>query len=484
MLVVSTVAALGAAVVQPASLLNLAGEWDGTLVTDSGRFRLRLNISGEGNERLAGEMTSLDQGDAKVPLADISVAGRTVHLSLPSIKGSYDALLDPDGNRMEGDWAAQGGRPVGLSFHRAGVAATSLRPLPFGPPLGAHVAISPVAFRAEGRTRIAYELWLTNLGRTPLRIKRVAVLDHSASVAEFEGSTLDSIFQQLAGRNTDSGGIDPGCVAVVRIWISVPRADAHPLTLTHRVVFDNGQAIVAAPVTVATREPLILAAPLRGGVWRALNGPGPGSGHWATMIASDGAGRFPDRFAIDWVRLGADGKTFAGDRSRNENFHAYGQPILAVANGVVVAAKDGIAENVAGTRAVTVTPETVCGNHVTVRLAEHQFAFYCHLQPASIRVRTGQRVRRGQVLGLIGNSGDSSEPHLHFQVSDRNSVTASEGLPYLLESYEVVDSEPGTVRRRRELPERDQHVPISPMMVARVALEARQNISSGREDRS
>jgi murein DD-endopeptidase MepM/ murein hydrolase activator NlpD len=123
---------------------------------------------------------------------------------------------------------------------------------------------------------------------------------------------------------------------------------------------------------------------------------------------------------------------------KNENYRCYGAEALAVADGVVAAIKDGIPQNVPGanSRAVPITLETVGGNYVILDLGKGRFGFYAHLQPGSLRVKPGDRVRRGQVLGLVGNSGNSTEPHLHFHVSDGNSPLASEGLPYVFESFE------------------------------------------------
>ena len=67
------------------------------------------------------------------------------------------------------------------------------------------------------------------------------------------------------------------------------------------------------------------------------------------------------------------------------------------------------------------------------------FAFYAHLQPKGIRVKVGDKVRRGQVLALLGNSGNSDAPHLHFHVTDGNSPLGAEGLPYVIESFEMED---------------------------------------------
>src|SRR5262249_35849229 len=110
-----------------------------------------------------------------------------------------------------------------------------------------------------------------------------------------------------------------------------------------------------------------------------------------------------------------------------------------VEDDVDTAVKDGITENVplAAARAVPITLETIGGNYVMQAVGNRRVAFYAHLQPGSIRVKPGERVRRGQSLGLLGNSGNSDAPHLHFHISDDSSL-ASEGLPYVFDSFETL----------------------------------------------
>jgi murein DD-endopeptidase MepM/ murein hydrolase activator NlpD len=187
------------------------------------------------------------------------------------------------------------------------------------------------------------------------------------------------------------------------------------------------------------RKPLVISPPLRGGEWLAANGPSNTSGHRRALVPVAGQAHIAQRFAIDWVQLREDGRTFTGDPKDNKNYRCYGAEALAVADAVVVATKDGIPENVPGptSRAVPITLETVGGNHVILDLGQGRYAFYAHLQPGSLRVKVGDKVRRGQVVGLVGNSGNSTEPHLHFHISDANSPLGSEGLPYLLPAFEV-----------------------------------------------
>ena len=192
--------------------------------------------------------------------------------------------------------------------------------------------------------------------------------------------------------------------------------------------------VLQSAVTLLSSPP-----PLRGDNWLAGNGPSNSSGHRRALIPIDGRARIAQRFAIDWVRLNADGRTFTGDAKNNKNYRAYGSDALAVADGTVTEVKDGIPENVPGenSRAVPITLETVGGNHVILDIGHGRYAFYAHLQPGSLKVKLGDHVKRGQVLGLVGNSGNSTEPHLHFHLSDGNSPLGSEGIPYALESYDT-----------------------------------------------
>jgi murein DD-endopeptidase MepM/ murein hydrolase activator NlpD len=90
-----------------------------------------------------------------------------------------------------------------------------------------------------------------------------------------------------------------------------------------------------------------------------------------------------------------------------------------------------------------ITLDTVDGNHVVLDIGGGNFAFYAHMQPGSVRVKVGDRMRRGQVLGLLGNTGNSSAPHLHFHIMNGPSVLGSDGLPYVEDGFALA----GTVSR-------------------------------------
>jgi hypothetical protein len=142
----------------------------------------------------------------------------------------------------------------------------------------------------------------------------------------------------------------------------------------------------------------------------------------------------PDqRRAADLLMVGSDGKSHKGDGTSNADYLAYGQEVLAVADGTVETVVDGTPENVPGKENAYVIP----GNYVVLRHEPTLFSAYMHLQPGKIRVKPGAHVKRGAVLGLVGNSGHSTEPHLHFQLQDGPDGNGSWGVEPVFERVVV-----------------------------------------------
>ena len=294
--------------------------------------------------------------------------------------------------------------------------------------------IAPTPFNGGGKTHLAYELHITNFSGSELVLKRLDVNGDGAPLASFEGAELNSLlFRPGATDAVDKRTIGPGLRAAAYLWITLDSDAKAPTSIRHRISVGD-QSLEAATIAVSAKKPIVLGSPLRGTDWVAVNGPSNSSIHRRALIPIAGKARIAQRFAIDWVQMGDNGSTFSGDREDNSSYRAHGSEVLAVADGVVVATKDGIPENVPGlaSRAVPITLETIGGNHIILDLGGGQFAFYAHLQPGSLRVKTGDRVRRGHVLAKLGNSGNSTEPHLHFHVSNANSPLGSEGLPFAL----------------------------------------------------
>ena len=318
------------------------------------------------------------------------------------------------------------------------------------PPLELRVPKAPTVATSVDGAFLAYELHVTNFGAQPLTLRAVEVISADPAHRVLYSSTDSTLLQSIArpgftGPAAERARIGGGMRGVVYMWMPVD-TNAVPASFRNRVRVEQGTGDslrvqeLDGPLVASVRRGPVIGPPLRGGPWLAANGPNPRSGHRRALISTGGAPTIAQRFAIDWVKLNDSSTTFHDDRLKNENYYAEGNDALAVADGRVVETKDSIPENVPGvnSRAVPITLETVGGNHVVIDIGGGYYAFYAHLKPGSLRVKVGDRVRRGQVVGLVGNTGNSTEPHLHFHVADAIAPLGSEGVPYRLDRFELV----------------------------------------------
>jgi hypothetical protein len=241
------------------------------------------------------------------------------------------------------------------------------------------------------------------------------------------------------------GKLEVGHRVIAFMYVTVPE-DLQISALRHRFLFDvadpsrspgtpnDESALDGIIVPVLQQAPVVLAPPFKDGVWLAGNGPSNTSDHRRSVIAIDGRAYVSQRFAIDWVMVGKNGNTFHDSRERNENFWAFGQPVLAVADGEVTEIGDNVPDNVPG-KLPLVTVQNIMGNHVILRIAPDTYVSYAHLKQGSIQVRVHQKIKRGAQIAEVGNSGNTTGAHLHLQVTDGNSVLASEGIPFIFNQF-------------------------------------------------
>ena len=197
---------------------------------------------------------------------------------------------------------------------------------------------------------------------------------------------------------------------------------------------------------------MVVELPLRG-EWTVERSP-------ADRIPSHGTDLFGQRYAYDLVRTdqrrgvhvhpaGTLRLLVVGGRTRDS--YGWGQPVHAAADGVVVQAVDGVAERqwlhgvreafwavrtMVGVARRGLDPVRLAGNHVIID-SGGTWALYAHLAPGSVAVTSGQRVRAGEVLGRVGHSGNSTAPHLHFQLMDSPDPLRAKGVPCAFAAYLV-----------------------------------------------
>lgn len=143
------------------------------------------------------------------------------------------------------------------------------------------------------------------------------------------------------------------------------------------------------------------------------------------------------QFAIDWIKVDGQGKAFRTDGKRSEDWLCYDVDVLAVADGTVVEAMRDLPDQPPGAAPRSLTIPEIAGSHVILDLGGGRYAMYAHLAPGSVTVHVGDHVRAGDKLGLLGNSGNTTGPHLHFQISDRPSTLDTTSLPFVFAAMEL-----------------------------------------------
>ena len=317
--------------------------------------------------------------------------------------------------------------------------------------LDIQIPVAPTPVAAAGKRRLAYELHLTNFTMHDIALTGVEIADADRAIplAEYRDSALA---QRLGRPGLKRDGADVrllagGMRAVLFLWIDLDDAAPTPTRLRHQIDFDlvrpagrERMSMQGGEIEVSKKAPVAIGAPLRGGPWVALYDPSMAFGHRTSIYTLDGRARIPARFAIDWVRLEHDATHARGDDAAAANWHGYGADVLAVADGVVAQAKDDLPALDAVSASKGPMPlENASGDYVVLEIGDGRYAFYEHLQHGSVQIKVGDRVRSGQVIARLGNTGSSSSgPHLHFHLADAPSTLAAEGVPFVFKTFEVI----------------------------------------------
>ena len=205
---------------------------------------------------------------------------------------------------------------------------------------------------------------------------------------------------------------------------------------------------------IMSREPIVVGFPMRG-EWLAPNTPG-------TRIPSHGTHQLGTTYAYDFIQV--DWKRSGWPSYRTSLLHyllfgvpinkyyCWGQEIYAPCDGIIVQAEDGYQERKRTNLLFDFTNayknahffdprkddiQSVAGNYIIMECSNHVYATLVHLQTDSVLVSVGQSVKKGEMIGRVGHSGNSFSPHLHFQLMDSGDILTAQGLPCAFEHYKV-----------------------------------------------
>ncbi len=319
-------------------------------------------------------------------------------------------------------------------------------------PLLLAVHDAPVPFMgSDGQEHLVYELWMTNFSSANVSVEKVEVLG-DGSVFQTLDPTAVAARLQPAGQREPVGTLDKGTQALLFLNVVLAPGSVIPQKLSHRVAIRVGAAPPGhqqftedgGEITIDRQSVVVIGPPLSGERYISADSCCDASRHTRAALPVNGRVWVSQRYAVDWEQLDASGRIYAGPREKLESYAIFGKQALAVADARVVSVTDGLPEQTPGQFPTNIPLAEADGNSVTLDLGYQRYAMYAHMQPGSIKVRVGDRVKPGQVIGLVGDSGNSIVPHLHFQVTNGPSSFSSNGLPYEIRNFEITGRTPGT----------------------------------------
>jgi murein DD-endopeptidase MepM/ murein hydrolase activator NlpD len=316
---------------------------------------------------------------------------------------------------------------------------------------------------SDGKYHLVYELQLTNANSFTWRINSVEVLDaynNEKIFALFSGDTVTPNNQIIPGR-IPSETLARGETSVFFITFSVDNLNDIPEKITHRLKItvpggipegflnflslppDTQELVqIEGKSNVPSPNAVVMGPPLKGTKWVAADGCCTSERHVRAVLPINGKLVISQRFAIDWEKLNDEDRIFVGDPQDVTSYFCYGEEILAVGEGRVVIAVDKYDDQIPGQLPPGIPLEEADGNFVVIDLGGGNFAFYAHMIKGSVAVEAGDFVTRGQVIGLVGNTGNTTAPHLHFHMMSGPSTFGSNGIPYMIYEYDLIGRAP------------------------------------------
>ena len=311
-------------------------------------------------------------------------------------------------------------------------------------PLAADVLAAPQAvLGSDGAKHLIYEVRVENLTDQRFTLNKIEALDgHGGVLLRLNAEEIATRLSLGGRRGSESNVLESYQFGVAFLHVKIPDGTPLPKSLLHLVAgysvrIGRDVSMRIAKTRVNSAEPTVLEAPLQGAGYAAADGCCDSIRHVRALLALDGRFYLAQRFAVDWEKIDDTGRVFTGDPKVVQNYKIYGQPVLAVADGEVVAARSHLHDQPPGALPQNLPLDEVDGNFAIIKLREGVYALYAHMAPDSVMVGAGSRVHRGQQIGKVGNTGNTQAPHLHFQLMDRADALAANGLPYVFERYQV-----------------------------------------------
>lgn len=309
---------------------------------------------------------------------------------------------------------------------------------------------------SDGLFYVAYELSVFNTAprdATMTSIETIVGDEHGKAIGTVDQARIAATTMLLGGDERGTADVPAGRTAIVVFRDTYPTRDAVPKTFTHRVnasfavpaegaprlasKYPDHVAQIGGPVRASAEEPLVIGAPFSGENWIAMNALDPRrlNAHSDVVIPLGGRVILAETYGIDFQRVDpARMSTTNGDPTLNTSYLAFDQPLLAVADATVVRVISDLPDVAPEVLADLAVLDDATGNQIVLDLGDGVFATYAHMKQGSATVRVGDRVTKGQEIGRLGNSGNTSEAHLHFQLQ-RGPLISAENVAWVFDSF-------------------------------------------------
>lgn len=318
------------------------------------------------------------------------------------------------------------------------------------PPLNpgiVEVVINDIPYPTEKFLRIGYTIKMWEYEKDGLVLQEIIVQDDAtkAELMNFDSNSIPFIFRNPVVP-IPFFTWDEINHYYLSIQLPIPPGQPVPAKISHKLVFLRTEYndIVSVEGGVfsprVNETPIAISSPVRRNHW-IFNSQSSMGYHFYVLFFTMGDIYTGERYAFDNGRLNDQlTSDMTGDSVFNESYLCYGDTLYAVADGIITDFQDGLAENHGHLHDQPINSlEDYPGNYVVLKIDADHYAAYCHCQPDKFFVNNGDAVVEGQPLGLLGNSGNSGMPHLHFQIMDRNNILFSYGLPYVLKEYKKIN---------------------------------------------
>ncbi len=299
----------------------------------------------------------------------------------------------------------------------------------------------PQFFYGKEVTALVYDIHLRDSLAKEFKIVSVKIYDNEKQLLYDNNYLEKSSFEEDTNR------------LVKYVWINM---SSPPKILNHQKKYQSGGKILTFSKDIIVpnnQELLSIIPPVEKGTWLVWHAPADSISHRRThvefiSIYDSIQGGFKigynnQRFAMDFEKLDDSGKVIVNDGSKNEDYNCYGENVISVTNGKVVAIFDKMSDNPNPPyRKDDWGIETICGNYIAIDIGNNLIALYAHLKNNSIKVQVGDTIKQGEIIGQIGNTGRSSGAHLHFQISrfempyeESGNSFLSEGVSFVFDNY-------------------------------------------------